>query len=148
MPPNKKWPKRLAAAFLFGEAILYLLAARCALLIVPFHRLTRWMERRSRRPELSGPDRQRAVKEVRIAIFRVWHQSPLPTTCLHRAMAAQAMLRRRGVGTTLYYGASTQPTGRLQTHAWLQDGDEGIVGHIVACQESYHVLARYPDTNV
>ncbi|HRJ41100.1 MAG TPA: lasso peptide biosynthesis B2 protein [Caldilineaceae bacterium] len=143
--PIEKWRKRLAAALLLCEAFVYLLAARCALGIVPFRHLTRWMERRPRQPELTGPDRQRTVQEVRRAIFQIWHQSPLPTTCLHRAIAAQSMLRRRGVGTTLYYGAATRPAGELKTHAWVQDGNIGVVGYRVAWQDRYQVLARYPE---
>ncbi|MCL4832994.1 MAG: lasso peptide biosynthesis B2 protein [Caldilineaceae bacterium] len=143
-PPIEKWRKRLAALLLLGEATVYLLTARCALGIVPFRHLTRWMERRPRQPELTGPDRQRAVQEVRRVIFQIWHRSPLPTTCLHRAIAAQSMLRRRGVGTTLYYGAATRPVGKLKTHAWVQDGSEGVVGHLIARQDGYQVLACYP----
>lgn len=56
-------------------------------------------------------------------------------------MAAQAMLRRRGIGTTLYYGAMTSPEGQLQAHAWLQSEDGGVVGHEAA--PAYNVLATY-----
>lgn len=76
-----------------------------------------------------------------------WTHGAFKTTCLHEAMAAQAMLRRRRVGATLYYGAVTLPECGLQAHAWVQDGREGVVGHMAAYRYGYKVLACYPETD-
>lgn len=66
----------------------------------------------------------------------------LNVVCFPRTFAAQAMLRRRGVTTTLYYGATTRAdAGKLLTHVWLQDGEKGIVDHENCSQ--FQVLARY-----
>lgn len=142
--PVEQGPSRVRALLLLAEAVVYLLAARVALAIFPFRRLTGLFERSSRRPELTGDARLRARGEVCSAIRRVRHGSLVRTTCLHRAIAAQAMLRRRGVSTTLYYGAATLPEQGLTAHAWVQDGEAGVVGKIEALREQYHVLARYP----
>jgi len=64
------------------------------------------------------------------------------TTCFSRAVAAQSMLRRRGIASTLFYGVAVFPGSGLRTHVWLQDGADGIVGHLAA--KDYHPLARYP----
>ncbi len=138
---GRRW---LARRMLTAEAIVYLSIARLALTLVPFGRLTWFFERPTRRTELTGDARSRARKEVRSVIFGLHQRRPGATTCFHRAIAAQAMLRRRGVSTTLYYGATTLPTRGLATHAWVQDGPEGVVGHITARNDQYHVLARYP----
>src|SRR5919199_6567150 len=142
----ERWRKRIAPRLILVEAIVYVLAARLALNLFSFQRLTWFFERPVKQPELDQAERERALKEVRRTIFRVRQYSPIRTTCFHRAIAAQAMLRRRHVGTTLYYGAATLPERGLTTHVWVQDGDEGVVGHIGAQRHRYHVLARYPET--
>jgi hypothetical protein len=135
----------LATRLLRAEAATSLLAARLALALFSFHRLTRFFNRSPARPEPTGPERDRIRKEVQGAIFHARRTWSLKTTCLHRAMAAQAMLRRRGVGATLYYGAATLPGRGLRTHAWVQDGETGVVGLLVAQRDGYQVLARYPE---
>lgn len=126
------------------EALASLLGARLALALLPFRRLTWFFNRPARRPEPAGPVRERIRREVRAAIRFGRRHSLLPTTCFHRAIAAQAMLRRRGVRATLYYGATTLPESRLQAHAWVQDGAAGVTGCRTARRDGYKVLARYP----
>jgi Transglutaminase-like superfamily len=136
---------RVAPRLLLAEAIVYLLAARLALSLFSFQQLTRLFVRPAKQPELAGAERERARKEVGRAIFRVRRSSFIRTTCMHRAIAAQAMLRRRGVSTTLYYGARTLPEQGLTTHVWLQDGTQGVVGHFAA--KGYYVLECYPQAD-
>ncbi len=141
------WRKRMASRIVLTEAAVYLLAARLALDIFSFQRLTRLWGRTSERPELVGVARVRARGEVRNAIMTIWRRAPKQTTCFHRAIAARAMLRRRGVSTTLCYGAANLTNRGLTTHVWLQDGDEGVIGYGIAQRDRYHILARYPASN-
>lgn len=134
---------RLAPRLLLAEAVLYLLAARFALSIFSFQQLTRFFTSPARQPELVGAERARVRNEVGRVVFKVRRTSLLRTTCMHRAIAAQAMLRRRGVSTTLCYGARTLPEEGLTTHVWLQDGTQGVVGHYSA--KSYYILERFPN---
>jgi hypothetical protein len=69
---------------------------------------------------------------------------PGDTVCFPRAIAAQMILRRLGMGTTLYYGAATMPERGLTAHVWLQDGSEIVVGQHDG--QDYHILARYSET--
>jgi hypothetical protein len=124
------------------EAAMALTAARLALAVVPFRRLTWLFERRTKRAEVTGRERARLKTDVRWAVVAVSRWLPERFVCFPRAMIAQAMLRRRGVSTTLYYGASRQPKKGLTTHVWIQDGDEGVIGFLVA--PGHKVLARYP----
>jgi len=137
--------KIFASILLRAEAATYLLAARSALAVFSFHRLTRFFNRPLVRPELTGTARERARKEVQRAIFHARRNWSMETTCLHQAVAAQAMLWRRGVGSTLYYGAATLPGRGLCGHAWVQDGNAGVVGLLVAQRDGYQVLARFPE---
>ena len=125
------------------EAFFYLLMARLALKRNSFLSLTGLFSSPLRKPELSGRPRRWAREEVQTAIFYVWRRFPWKPNCFHRALAAQAMLRRRGVSTTLYYGAATLPERGLTGHVWVQDGPVGVVGHCPA--QGFRVLARFPE---
>jgi hypothetical protein len=48
--------------------------------------------------------------------------------CLPRAIAAKAMLARRGCGSAFHLGAGIDPRGGLALHAWLVAGGEVVVG--------------------
>jgi len=133
------------------ETALHLLLARLALRLLPFRWLVWWFQRPVRQPELQGAARHQACAEVRGAIYATNKWLALNAVCFPRAIAAQTMLRWRGVSTVLYYGAATLPAtasssnrGKLYAHVWLQDGDRGVVEHDHVA--SYHVLARYPST--
>lgn len=135
----------VAPRALLAEATVYLLAARVALSILSFQQLTKWFVRPAKPPELIGEERAIARQEVSRAIFQVRSKSIIRSTCMHRAIAAQAMLRRRRVSTTLYYGARNSVDQGLLTHVWLQDGAQGVVGHFSA--RGYHVLERFPQAH-
>lgn len=132
------------ARLYLAEAVFWLVAARVALRLVPFARLT-WFFNRAPRHQVRGAAREQIRKGVQWAISEGALYLPGETVCFPRAMAAQAMLRRRSVQTTIYYGAATLPTRELRAHVWLQDGGIGVVGHETA--KEYHVLAQYPQAN-
>lgn len=123
------------------EAALWLVAAKIALRIVPFARLARWFDHPTRGPEREGHARAQTIVAVRHAVFRSARRLPGRYVCFPRGIAAQAMLRRRGVSTTLLYGAATLPGQGLTGHVWVMDGDAGVIGHCEA--DEYLVLARY-----
>lgn len=128
--------------WLLLETLVHLVAARLALRVLPFRWLAWWFQRPTRQPELTGEARQTAIQKVRRAIHDTNRWLGLKAVCFPRSIAAQTMLRRRGVSTTLYYGAATLPDqGTLMAHVWLQDGDQGIVAHENSSQ--FHILARY-----
>jgi transglutaminase superfamily protein len=140
---SKFWQLPLARRWLLIEAALWLLVARLALRVLPFRWLTKFFERPPKGPEVVGAERERLREEVRWAIHLATRQLPGKTVCFPRAITAQEMLRRRGVGTTLYYGAAKMPGQGVTTHVWVQDGTEGVIGHLMA--RGYHTLARYPE---
>ena len=149
------------------EMMLYLLAARLLLRLVPFRRLTWFFERPPKCPrdtcserqwigalaripyvvgtdEIGSLERERLIKRARWLTNAATWFLPGQTACMPRAIAAQAFLRRLGIGTTLYYGAATLPARGLTAHVWVQDGRDIVVGRISG--HEYHVLARYPET--
>ena len=134
---------KLSKGILVVEAFFYLLLARLALKYFSFLRLAGLFASPLQKAELTGRPRRLACKEVQRAIFHVWKRFPWKPTCFHRALAAQAMLRRRGVSTTLYYGAATLPDRGLTGHVWVQDGPVGVVGRQAA--KGLCCLARFPE---
>jgi hypothetical protein len=121
------------------DAAVCLTGARLALALVPF----RWIVDVSIRPPrrvAAERDRDRAIRDVRWAIAAAAARLPGETVCFPRALAAQSMLRRRGVATTMTYGARTRDA-RLDAHVWLTAGSTGIVGHEAA--SDFSALATY-----
>lgn len=104
------------------EAALLLGGARLVLLTVPFGRVARWLQRG---PDSGHPDAA-TVRAVRDAVTVAARTVPWNAVCLPQAMAAKAMLARRGHGSALHLGAKAE--GGLAAHAWLVAGGEIVVG--------------------
>jgi hypothetical protein len=134
---------RMTQWLIVTEAALLLTSARIALWLAPFQQLMAVLSRPTAQVDLSESERSETRQAVRQGILAARRYLPFPTTCLHRAIAAHWMLRRRGVNTTLYYGV-TRSGGKLTAHAWVQDGDVGVIGLRATRQQPYHVVARYP----
>ena len=67
------------------------------------------------------------IASVSAAVDWMGAQSRLNAACLPRALAAQAMLRRRGVTTRLVLGVKRDAAG-LAAHAWIELGETIVVG--------------------
>lgn len=132
LPNPQRW--------LIIDAAVHLLVGWAALRVVPFRRLVWFFQRPARKPELVGPERLRVRNQVAHIIPMVSRKLPVKIVCFPRAMAAQAMLRRRGISTVLYYGARPGSSGPL-THCWVQDGADGVIGLRTA--QNYVVLAVF-----
>jgi hypothetical protein len=131
----------IGARVLELEAAAHLLAARLALRVVSFPRLVRVCSRAPKRPEVEGQLRESVRLDIRHAVIRASRRLP-GTVCFPQAIAAQAMLRRRGISTTLVCGAATDRTAGLKAHVWLLDRTDAVMG----CRKSHQFveLARYP----
>ncbi len=105
------------------EAALFLGLSRLLLLALPFRRLAPWLQRV---PD-SGACDTATVMAVRRAVTVAARNVPWNAVCLPQAMAAKAMLARRGQGSALHLGAA-MAGGALNAHAWLVAGDEIVVG--------------------
>jgi hypothetical protein len=110
---------------LLMEAALFLGVSRLLLLTVPFGRIAPWLQR--------SPDRGSCdvatVLAVGEAVTMAARNVPWNAVCLPQAMAAKAMLARRGQGSALHLGAARGSDG-LTAHAWLVAGGEIVVGEL------------------
>lgn len=101
-----------------------LIVARLAVRFVAPARLFAWADRPPRRVRRFGAD------EAGWISWAVEHLGARPwinALCLPRALAAHAMLRRRGIASRLCLGVVRQG-GALSAHAWVEIGNDKIVG--------------------
>jgi hypothetical protein len=106
------------------EAAVMLVLARLAVRFLPASRLFAWADRPIRHI------RRFAADEAQWIAWAVDHVGALPAMnalCLPRALAAHAMLRRRGIASSLCLGVA-RDGGDLAAHAWIEVGDNKFVG--------------------
>lgn len=107
-----------------SEAALCLIVARIAVRLLPPSFVLRWASRPLKRIRcFSGFETDWVAWAVETAGSKRW----VGAVCLPRALAAQTMLRRRGIASLLCLGVARGETG-LTTHAWLEIGPNIIVG--------------------
>ena len=119
------------------EATGALLAARARLLVFPFRRIARKLgafvppsDARVQACRAPGPEEQRRIAEqVSWAVTRAATHVPFRAVCLPQAMAAHAMLRRRGVASAVHFGAQRGKEKPIDAHAWLDAAGVEVTGY-------------------
>ena len=128
------------------EAVFWLGLARLALLLVPFRRLAVHLGTPSHETPAQNLD-QAATERARTvggAVQRAARNLPWDCRCMAQALAGKAMLRRRGLPSTLYLGVAKDEAADLCAHAWLRCGDAVITGGEGA--DRFTVLSTFGDT--
>ena len=131
-------PGRPSYAML-AEAAAALAAGAAARLVVPFPELAR---RLSAHPGSRADATRAEVEMVRRSLDAWTRRLPIEPKCFARGLAAFAMLKRRGRGVRLYYGAATID-GKLKAHVWVKSGLHDVVGCDIA--GDYALLATFPE---
>lgn len=109
------------------EAWRWLLHARVSLWVLPFSRV---QQRYAAGPaERHGPRGSGGPGDVATAIRRARHLVPA-ADCLPQALAAQAMLRRRGIACTVRIGVARDVQDELEAHAWVEVAGQVVVGDL------------------
>lgn len=130
---------RRAPRIMVLEAIFWLLIVRAAIWALPFRHVAR------RLGTLQPPsdafagdsfalrDKNRA-HQVGWVVARATKWLPVKMTCLHQAMAAKAMLKRRGIDSALHFGAAgSEFSGSpFEAHAWLDSAGVKVTGYPAA----------------
>jgi hypothetical protein len=68
--------------------------------------------------------------QIVAALAAAGRRMPFTSTCLVEALAAEAMLRRRGFEPTLVLGVARPAETRLSAHAWVEVQGEVVVGRL------------------
>jgi hypothetical protein len=111
------------------EAAVWLGVARLAILVLPFRRVAQCLGRHmARSPEEAGAAPADLLDRISWAVATASRHLPWDCLCLVQAMAGKAMLKRRGVPSTLYLGLAKAGEAQLQAHAWLRCGERILTG--------------------
>ena len=125
---------------LLPEAVAYLLAARLALIFIPFPRLARRLgnfvppsdPRAAAGRAAMAAEQTQTAEEIGWAVTRAARYVPFRAVCLPQAMAARLMLKRRGVQSVMHFGAAKGADKPLDAHAWLDAAGVEVTGYPVA----------------
>lgn len=116
-------PRAMRRAYL-REAAIMLVLARLAVRFLPASRLFAWADRpTANRQRFAAGD----AEWIAWAVDHVGAQPWINALCLPRALAALAMLRRRGIDSRLCLGVA-RSGGELAAHAWVEAGGRTVVG--------------------
>lgn len=69
------------------------------------------------------------AEEISRAVTQAARHVPFRAVCLPQAMAARAMLRRRGVRGVIHFGAARGVQNRLEAHAWVDAAGIKVTGY-------------------
>ena len=128
--------------FLLLEAVFCLAVAGFAVAVLPFRYVGLLAARPVRRLDLPRHARLNKVKRIRSAIISTAARVPWRAMCFQQSLAAQLMLRRRGIPSVLYYGAAQDDLSGLYAHVWVRDGDIDVIGGEIA--HRFAILATFP----
>jgi hypothetical protein len=106
------------------EAAVMLVLARLAVRFVPSARLFAWAHRSPPRIHRFATDE---VSWILWAVEQLGARPWMNALCLPRALAAHAMLRRRGIASRLCLGVARQGN-ELIAHAWVEVGKVKVLG--------------------
>ena len=107
-----------------GEAAVMLVLARLAVHFLPPARLFAWADRPPRRIRRFATDK---TSWVSWAVEDLGGRPWMNAASLPRALAAHAMLRRRGIASRLCLGVA-RDGGEVAARAWVEIGKDKVVG--------------------
>jgi hypothetical protein len=136
-----QWKQRL----LLLEAWLYLGAVRAALLIISFKHISRYLGQQlpAESAALPNAPTTAAGRQVGWAVAIMARHTPWESACLAQSIAGKFMLKRRGVSSRLSLGMKKDAAGQLTAHAWLQEGNEVLLGGVG--HDTFVVLSTFGD---
>jgi hypothetical protein len=139
------WRERFALA----EAMVMVMVAAPLVRWLPFRILAKAISRPIATPLPQDEARRERGDLVGWAVDRAAKRSPLRAMCIECGVAAQWMLRRRGVDSTLFYGiglsggsGAALSAREIDAHVWVMDGAIDICG--LPEPGRYAVVARFP----
>lgn len=114
---------------LYLEALMLTGAARLAMVLLPEPKLMALLGTRREETPLEPVDAANAdMKKIGRVVAIISRHTPWKSKCLVQALAARAMLNRRGIENTLYLGVAKDGQNGMVAHAWLRSGTEVVTG--------------------
>lgn len=129
------------------EAGVLLIAAKLALLVVPFKRLAPSLGKSVAVTTPSiGHDDEETAQAVAWAVESAARRLPWHSSCFARAIVGKRMLDLRRIPAMLYLGVRKDESGKLHAHAWLESRGVCVTGALA--QEAYSPIARFASAPV
>lgn len=121
-----------------AEAFAMLALASVIVKLSRFRLIARLAARPVTAPAPADP--AHTVATVAWAVRAAARRARFRAVCIEQGIAAQAMLRRRGIAATLHYGIASESAG-LSAHVWVRCDDRDVVG----CEEAprFRLLASF-----
>ena len=139
---RKFWLLEWQGRLLRLEATFWLAIAKLAIAVLPFRQVGLLASRPIRQTEIPRQTHVNGVRRIRWAISASATRVPWRALCFQQGLAAQLMLRRRGIPSVLYYGAAQDDRDGLSAHVWVRDGDVDVIGGEIA--DHFTILATFP----
>ena len=125
---------------LVAEAIAAMLRARIVVLLRPFPKVSKrfgeFVPPSDPRVTAHGvgatPEQAQIARDVGWAVAAAAPFMPFRSVCLQQAMAAHAMLRRRGIPCVMHFGAGKGDEKPIDAHAWLDAAGVKVTGYPVS----------------
>ena len=122
---------------LLAEASAHLLAARIRLAVSPFKKIAPALgsfvpptdPRIAERRAPAAPEQAQIAEQIRWAVASAARHLPFKAVCLPQAMAAHAMLRKRGIASAVHFGARRTNEKPIDAHAWLDAAGVEVTGY-------------------
>jgi hypothetical protein len=128
------------------EAMSWLGIIRLAFLFVPFRWIARGLGKyMALSPEELGVGSRELLDRISWAVTTASRHLHGGNSCLAQAMAGKAMLKCRGVPSTLYLGLAKSSEAQFQAHAWLRCGGRILTGS--QGMEEYTVIGTFAEEN-
>lgn len=111
------------------QAWMYCALYRFLIWRMPMRKLEKYMGARDERTSKETDEAKvRIAIQVSYAVNRVADKTPWESKCFVRALAAQKMLSKYHIPTTLYMGVGKDEEGEMIAHAWLRYGHCYLTG--------------------
>jgi hypothetical protein len=136
------WRRSRSDKWLFVQSYCLLGISRLAIDTLAFKRLAGYLGRPcAESPDQIGAPELEATRRVSWAVESASRFTPWKSNCFPQAIAAQYLLRRRRISTTLYLGCRIEEQGEMKAHAWLRSGPRIVTGR--PGHRAYRVVATF-----
>ncbi len=109
---------------------------------VPFRRIAAWLGTPgTESPTTVTTEAAGIAQSIGWAVSALGSRVPWDGRCFAQALAAAAMLRRRGVEGTVSFGVRDEESAGFTAHAWLRVGSRVVTGG--AGHQGYKALTTF-----
>lgn len=127
---------------LLGETLIAVTVASLAIRLLPFRIVVALAQLPLSAPSPTPESRRASRARIRWSVSACARRLPWHPMCFPQGLAAQWLLRRRGIPSILHYGAAPDPVKGVIAHVWVCDDDIAVVGGAAA--QGMALLARFP----